>query len=74
MPTIVEISTQLDKALKDMNDAKTELDKSQAAVAVASDKYQKSIDSVNSLRGQLDKTLNEALAPSMVNIGRVRVA
>lgn len=72
--TIVEISTQLDKALKDMSSAKDELDKSQNAVAQASDKYQKSIDNVNSLRGQLDKTLNEALAPSMTNLGRVRMA
>lgn len=74
-PTIVEISTQLDKALKDMSNSKQELEKAQEAVAAASNKHQDSVNNVHQLKAELDRTLSEAMGnPIQGNIGRVRMA
>lgn len=71
--TLTDISSALDKAIKDMNIAKSELDKRQSEVTSAAEGYNKAVDNVHMLKGQLDRVIADAI-PGLSSTGRIRVA
>lgn len=71
--TLTDISSALDKAIKDMNAAKGILDVKQSEVATAAEGYNKAVDNVHMLKGQLDRVIADAI-PGLSSTGRIRVA